>query len=40
MVRRCSSPSGLLPQAAAFLHVPVSALGQLTTVFALVYALG
>jgi MFS transporter, DHA1 family, inner membrane transport protein len=32
--------SGLLPQVAASLHVPVSAAGQLTTVFALVYALG
>lgn len=31
--------SGLLPQVAASLHVPVSAAGQLTTVFALVYAL-
>ena len=32
--------SGLLPQVAASLHVSVSAAGQLTTVFALVYAIG
>jgi DHA1 family inner membrane transport protein len=30
--------SGLLPQVAASLHVPVSTAGQLTTLFALVYA--
>jgi MFS transporter, DHA1 family, inner membrane transport protein len=32
--------SGLLPQVSASLHVSVSAAGQLTTLFALVYALG
>jgi DHA1 family inner membrane transport protein len=32
--------SGLLPQVAASLHVSVSAAGQLTTLFALVYAVG
>ena len=32
--------SGLLPQVAASLHVAVSTAGQLTTLFALVYALG
>lgn len=32
--------SGLLPQVAADLHVPVSTAGQLTTVFAVVYAVG
>jgi DHA1 family inner membrane transport protein len=30
--------SGLLPRVAASLHVPISAAGQLTTLFALVYA--
>ncbi|QCR43468.1 MFS transporter [Curtobacterium sp. SGAir0471] len=32
--------SGLLPQVAASLHVPTAAAGQLTTLFALVYAVG
>src|ERR1700722_2065030 len=32
--------SGLLPQVSASLHVPVSTAGQLTTLFALVYAAG
>lgn len=32
--------SGLLPQVAASLHVPASTAGQLTTLFALVYAIG
>jgi predicted MFS family arabinose efflux permease len=32
--------SGLLPQVAASLHVSVSTAGQLTTIFALVYAVG
>lgn len=32
--------SGLLPQVSASLHVSVSAAGQLTTLFAIVYALG
>ena len=32
--------SGLLPQVAASLHVPTATAGQLTTLFALVYAVG